>query len=154
MRGMLLYEGRPQVDRWLIWLFVGLSLLTFILGIYLVFVDVLGAVTMFGITAFDAILFRVIIPQSLQIYTDRLVIKFPGPFSKTIRLSEIKEVRPIAGGGMVYSGIKFTTSVRNGVEILRYRGMPVVISPADTDTFIEQLNRAAGISSIPIRSKS
>lgn len=145
-----IYEERPQVDTWLKVMLIGLTLVTFILGIYFLFVDLAGAATMFGITVIDAIIFRAIIPRSFQIYSDRLVIKLIGPFSKTIRLSDIKAVRPLAGGGMVYSGIKFTTSAKTAVEIQRYRGMPVVFSPVNQDSFIDQLNRAAGISSVPL----
>ena len=42
----------------------------------------------------------------------------------------------------VYWGIRFATSSKGVVEIVRKKGLNLVISPRNDDMFLEQLNQA------------
>ena len=139
----LIYEERPQYDLWLKLIVGGTIALTLVLGIVFLFVDLIGAWVMFGTTAFDALLFNAIIPRSYQIFQDRLRIVLGKPFAFTIPLDTIKEVRPASSSeAFIFWGIKFATSASNVVEIVRNKGMNVIISSANRDGFLEQVNQA------------
>jgi hypothetical protein len=143
MPGMLIYEGPARYDAWLKLTLVGVLALTLVLGLVFLFVDVAAAATLFGVTAFDALLFNFIMPRSYRIYFDRLVIVPGSPFSLTVPLSDIKSVRRVSGlHSLVSSGLRFSTSTGYVLEIARLRGMDLVISPANGDLFLEQFNAA------------
>ena len=140
---MLVYEDEALTAWWLRFLLGGVLVLTLVLGIVFLRVDIAGAGVMFGVTLFDGLLFYSILPRKYQIYTDRLVIVLGGPFKKMVNLSDIKSVRRVAGSNALgYNGLRFTTSTEYVVQILRYNGMGIVISPAARDFFIDQLNQA------------
>ena len=66
-----------------------------------------------------------------------------GPFALNIPLVDISEVRLASGReAFIYWGIRFATSTSGIVEIVRRRGLSVVISPLNPDMFVEQANRA------------
>ena len=68
------------------------------------------------------------------------------PFTINIPLSTIKEVRHSSGvKAYEYSGIRFSTSSRYVVEIVRSKGMNYVISPQNGNLFLEQLSQAIKI---------
>ncbi len=147
MRGMLIYEDRPIIAGWLKAIYIGAPLLTLALGLYFLTVDLWAAITMLAITVIDSFLFRFITPQSYQIYTDRLVIKLYGPFSKTVMFSDIKRVVPNPGlMAMSSGGIKFTTTNKNALVIERHAGMYVAISPKNLEMFMDQLEQAMKLS--------
>ena len=139
----LIHEDRPQYDLWLKLIVGGTIALTLVLGIVFLFVDLVGAWVMFGTTAFDALLFNAIMPRSYQIFQDRLRIVIGKPFAFTIPLDTIKEVRPASSSEtFIFWGIKFATSASNVAEIVRNKGMNVIISPANCDAFLGQVNQA------------
>ena len=41
-----------------------------------------------------------------------------------------------------YSGIRFATSSKRVIEIVRKKGMNLVISPRNADIFLDQINQA------------
>lgn len=93
--------------------------------------------------AFFILLFYFIMPRKYQIYQDRLRIVLGEPFGINIPLSTIKEVKYSSGiKAFVFSGIRFATSIRNVVEILRNRGSNYVISPQNSEIFITKLEQA------------
>ena len=121
----------------------GVLALTFILGVVFLFEDVGAAWVMFGVTLFDVLLFKAVLPQRYQIFQNRLKIVLGGPFALNIPLSNIKDARPASSRkAFVYWGHRFATSSSGVVEIVRSRGMGVVISPANSDMFLKQLNQA------------
>lgn len=129
----LLYEDTPQMDMWL----------KIMLGGVLLFQDKGDAFGMFGIAVFYALLFKIIMPQRYQIYSDKIKIVFSGPIAWNIPFSTIKEVRSASGAkAFAYSGVRFATSSKNVVEIRRSRGCNVVISPSNKGIFLEQASRA------------
>jgi len=140
---VLIYEDRPRYDLWLKVILGSILALTLVLGFVLLTVDILGAWIMFGTTLFDALLFRAILPRRFQIFEDRVKILLGGPFALNIPLVDISEVRSASGREVfIYWGIRFATSPSGVIEIVRRKGLSVVISPLNPDLFIEQANRA------------
>ena len=71
-----------------------------------------------------------------------------GPLALNIPLSDISEARSAsASKAFVYWGQRFATSTRGIVEIVRKKGLGLVISPTNADMFLEQLNQALGAAS-------
>ena len=139
----LVYEDTPRYDFWLKLILGGILALTFILGVILLFEDIVGAWVMFGVTLFDALLFKAILPQRFQIFRGRLKIVLGGPFALDIPFSNIREVREAsASKAFVYWGLRFATSSSGVVEIVRRKGLSLVISPANAGMFVEQLHQA------------
>ena len=139
----LVYEDSSKYDLWLKLILGGVLALTFVLGVVFLFEDVGAALLMFGVTVFDALLFRALLPQRFQIFEDRLKIALGGPFALNIPFSNIRDVRAAPGArALVYLGIRFATSTKTVVEIVRHKGLNVVISPANRGTFLEQLKQA------------
>ncbi len=139
----LIYEDSAPYDPWLKWIIGGTLALTLVLGIVFLPFDVAGAYVMFGVTLFDALLFNAILPRRYQIYQDRLRIVLGKPFAVSISFATIKEARPAAGSTtFIYWGIRLATSAKSVVEIVRSKGLNIVISPADRDAFLEQLTQA------------
>ena len=140
---ILIYEDTPKYDLWLKLILGGVLALTFILGVVFIYQDTEAAVVMFGITVFDALLFRAILPRRYQIFEDKLRIVMGGPFSINIPFSNIVEAKTAPGRkAIIYSGLRLTTSSYHVVEIVRKKGLNLVISPKNEDIFLEQLNQA------------
>lgn len=139
----MLYEDTPKVDVWLKLLFAGIVILFLVLGIVLLSESQEDALAMFGVALFDALLFNSIMPRGYQIYSDRLRIVLGWPFAWNIPLHTIKEARSTSGWkAFAYNGVRFATSSKDVVEITRTKGCNLVISPSNTDVFLEQLSRA------------
>jgi hypothetical protein len=139
----LLYEDEPRTDIWLKLMLVGIPMIFLVLGIVLLFQDTASAFGMFGVTIFYAVLFRVIMPQRYQVYSDKVRIVLGGPFAWNIPFSTIKEVRPASrASAFAYNGVRFATSSKGVVEIRRSKGCNVVISPSKKDVFLEQVGTA------------
>lgn len=139
----LIYEDISRYDFWLKPILAAILALTLILGIVLIREDMVAALVMFGVTLFDALLFKAILPQRFQVFEDRLRIVLGGPFVINIPYSNLKEARSASGiKAYAYWGLRLATSSRNVVEIVRKRGLSLVISPVNEDMFLEQLNQA------------
>ncbi len=139
----MIYEDTPKYDLWLKLILAGVLALTLILGVISIYRDTEAAIAMFGITVFDALLFKAILPRRFQIFEDRLKILLGGPFSINILLSNIAEVKPASSRKIfAYWGIRFATSTSNVVEVVRKKGLNLIISPRNDDMFLEHLNQA------------
>ena len=139
----LLYEDTPRTDIWLKLMLTGIQAIFLVVGIVLLFQDTEGAFTMFGVTIFYAVLFRLIMPQKYQVYSDKVRIVLGGPFAWNIPFTTIREVRPASrASAFAYNGVRFATSSRGVVEIRRSKGCNVVISPSNKDVFLEQVRGA------------
>lgn len=140
---VLIYEDTPKYDLWLKLIIGGVLALTSILGVISIYQDTKSALIMFGITLFEALLFKAILPQRLQIFEDSLRIVLGGPLAVNISLFNIRYARSVSGSkAFVYCGSRFATSSRGVVEIVRKKGLNLVISPTHDDMFIELLNQA------------
>lgn len=141
----LVYEDTPRYDFWLKLMLGSILALTLILGFVLIPTDIAVAWVMFGVTAFDALLFNAILPRRFQIFQDRVRIVLGHPFAFNIPLADIREVRLVSvSEGFVYWGLRFATSTRSIVKIVRKKGLSLVISPAHADMFLKQLNQTLG----------
>ena len=139
----LVYEDIPLYDLWLKLILGSTLALTLILGIVLLPVDSLAAWLMFGITVFDALLFHAVLPRRYQIFQNQVRIVLGRPFAFNIPFSTITEVRSASGvKAFAYWGLRWATSSSSVVEIVRHKGWNVVISPANREAFLEQLNQA------------
>jgi len=138
-----IYEDKPRYDFWLKLLLGGVLVLTLVLGVVLLSQNMKAALIMFGVTLFDALLFKAILPQRFQIFENTMRIVLGGPFAINIPLANIKYVRSGSGSkAFVYWGLRFATSSRGVVEIARKKGLNLVISPTHDNMFLEQLNQA------------
>jgi hypothetical protein len=139
----LIHEEPPLYESWLKYVVGGILAFTLLPGLIMISFDLGGACVMLGLTIFDALLFYAIIPRRLQVYRDRLRIALGSPFALNLPFATIKEAREASGlRAYLYWGVRFATSSKNVVEIVRSRGLNVVISPSCMDTFLESLNRA------------
>jgi hypothetical protein len=139
----LLYEDTAKTDMWLKLLLGGIMVIFLVLGCVLLFQATWVAFEMFGIVVFYALLFKIVMPQRYQIYSDRVRIVLGGPFAWNIPLTTIKEVIPASRtSAFAYNGVRFATSSKNVVEIRRSRGCNVIISPSNKEIFLEQASRA------------
>ena len=140
---VLIYEDTPKYDLWLKLIIGGVLALTSILGVISIYQDTKSALIMFGITLFEALLFKAILPHRFQIFEDTLRIVLGGPLAVNISLSNIRYARSVSGSkAFVYWGSRFATSSSGVVEIVRKKGLNLVISPTHDDMFIELLNQA------------
>jgi hypothetical protein len=147
---LLLYQQTPVYAWWFKSLLGGILAFTFILGLALIPTDINGTWVCLGATLFEALLFWVIIPRRYCIYEDRLTIQLGGPFSLNIPLVDIKEARTASAyHAFGYWGIRFATSTSGVVEIVRRRGMNVIISLADADEFLGNLHQACRSLPVP-----
>jgi hypothetical protein len=140
----IVYEEAVPSAQWLNILFVVIVLATLLPGIWMLSLptDRLDAYIMFVTAAFLAALFYFIMPRRIQIYEDRIRIALGGPFGINIPFSQIASVKAgMSLSSHVYA-MKFATSSRTAVEILRKRGGAVVFSTRNRDMFLEQLNQA------------
>jgi len=96
-----------------------------------------------GVTLFDGLLFHAVIPRRFQLFEDRLRIVLGSPFAFNVPYGVIREVRPAPSDeAFVYWGLRFATSTKNLIEIIRSEGLNMVISAGDKDMFLEQLEQA------------
>lgn len=149
----LIYEDVPHYD-WSLKLILGAVLAaTAVAGVIILFYDIAGGLAMFGVTLLDALLFYFVAPRRYQIFDTKLRIVLGGPFGMDVSLSSIKEARPAPSSyAFGYWGLRFATSSRGVVEIVRRKGWNVVISPLDRDTFLARLSEAQAESSSTRRS--
>ena len=139
----LIYEDVPRYDSWLKPMVSGFITIFLLLGLVFLYFNTELAITMFALTVFFGLLFTAIIPRRFQIYEDRLRIQLGGPFAFNIPLKNIEEARHGSSGDVFfYWGIKFGTSTSNVIEIVRNKGMNVIITPTHFNEFLNQLNRA------------
>ena len=139
----LLYEDVPRFDSWLKPLVSGFITFFLLLGLIFLYFNTELAITSFAISVFMVLLFTAIIPRRFRIYEDRLRIQLGGPFTFNIPLQHIVEARHGSSSDILfYWGIKFGTSTSNVIEIVRNKGMNVIITPAHFNEFLNQLNRA------------
>ena len=140
---VLLYEDVPRYDSWLKTLIIGLCSITLLPGLIFLFFNTELAIAMFILTLFIGLLFYAVIPRRFQIYDDRLRIRLGAPLAFNLALDNIDKAREGSRGDiLVYWGIKFGTSTSNIIEIVRKKGLNIIITPVHFDEFLNQLNQA------------
>ena len=140
---MLFYQEVPRYGSWLKLLLGGIVALTLIPGFFFLLFSTEAAITMFAVSAFDALLFFIIVPRRFEVYEDKFRIQLGGPVAVNITLRNIAEARPGHSGDVwVYGGIRFGTATTNVVEIIRKKGMNIIITPENPAEFIDRFNQA------------
>ena len=140
---MILHEEQAEYSYWPRLLFlipVGL-----IIGaiIFAYNHDYEGFLFLIGESAFFVLLFYFIMPRRYQIYQDKLRIVLGNPLVINIPYSTIKEVKHSSSiKAFLFGGIRFATSTRYIVEIVRNKGLNYIVSPQNGDIFVEHLNQA------------
>ena len=116
---------------------------TLIPGIAFIYLSTELAWAMLALTAFDGLLFHAVVPRRFQLFEDRLRIELGRPFALNVPYDNIREVRPAqTEEAFVYWGIRFATSTKNLLEIVRNKGLNMIITPGDKDMFTKQLEQA------------
>ena len=145
---VLLYHDRPKYDIWLKLVVGGTLAITILPGIAFIYLSAELAWTMLALTIFDGLLFYAIIPRRFQLFEDRLRIVLGRPFALNVPYNVIREVRPASPDeAFVYWGLRFATSTKNLIEIVRNKGLNMVISAGDKNIFLEQLEQARSMRS-------
>lgn len=138
----LIYRAPPQVAGWFRYVIGGILALTLVPALVLLFIDINAALVFLAVTVLDALLFWAVVPRWFEIYSNGLRVKLGGPFASNTPLENIKNARMVDGySAVAYHGLKFTTTTRGVVEISRSKGMDMVVTPSDPETFLEQLDR-------------
>jgi hypothetical protein len=102
-----------------------------------------ASIVLFATAVFVLLLFWATFPRRYQIFTDRVKIVLGGPLSVNIKFDTIKEAREARGEkALGFWGLRFTTSTKDIMEIVRNKGMCVVISPGNRESFLKELNKA------------
>lgn len=136
------HEQAALYDSWTKYILAAILALTLIPGLWFLSTEPETGCVLLGCTLFDVLLFHAILPRRYQLFNDRLRIVLGWPFAMNISLDTIREVRTADSWlAFAYWGIRFATSTRSMVEIDRSRGLNVVISPVERDTFIAQVSR-------------
>ena len=150
---LVLYEDRPGYALWLKALFALTPLLLIVLSI-LIYYGVLpveseeearsASIVLLATAVFVLLLFWAILPRKYQILTDRVKIVLGGPLYVNIKFDTVKEVRERGREKALLGiwGLQLTTSAKGIVEIVRSKGMHVVISPGNREFFLKELNKA------------
>jgi hypothetical protein len=140
---ILIHEEKAEYDQWLKVLYIiplGLLVGAIILASYH---DMEAFLALLGEAIVVTLIFYFVMPRKYQIFQDKVNIVLGSPFTISIPLTTIKEAKHSKGSkAYVYSGVRFATSSRYVVEIVRNKGMNYVISPQNGDLFLEQLNQA------------
>jgi hypothetical protein len=139
----LIYEAKVKMDTWLKVLFILIIAFPIIMSIIRISRNTEEGLVSLGAALFVFLLLRLLLPQRFQIFNDKLRIKLGGSFAFNIPLSDITDAKSRTGvKAFFFGGIRFATSAKHTIEIIRSKGMNIVISPENTDVFLEQLNQA------------
>jgi len=140
------FQVQTKYDRRMLIIIGGILAFTAVIGLLFLLVDFAGALFLFGTTLFLALLFWIIVPRQYLIYHDRIVIRLGRPFSFGIGLENIRAVKLTKFDDTIaYTGLKFVTAFSDGVEIIRYKGWNMVITPEEPEMFLQQLEEALRI---------
>jgi hypothetical protein len=120
-----------------------MPLILLTIGIILIPEDQEGAIAMFSGSLFLIFLFYLVLPKKYQIFEDKLRILLGWPLYVDISLANISDSQITSGRKVfVYRGIRLATSSKSVVEIIRKKGLNIVISPSDRLLFVDRLNEA------------
>jgi len=142
----LIYEDMPKYDPTMKILVAVILGALVAMGIVLLLYAVEGAIAMFGDTLLVALIFYFVFPRRYQVFNTKLRIVLGWPLGWNIPLSTVKEAHAAPGiARWVYFGVRLATSSGTEVEVVRKKGMNVIISPSNRETFLEQLNHAVEV---------
>jgi hypothetical protein len=139
----LMYEDAPRYDWITKTLIAAILVALLVAGIVLLFYAVAAGMALLGDTLLVALIFYFVFPRRYQVFNTKLRIVLGWPLGWDIPLSTIEEAHAASGiARWVYWGVRLATSSETAVEIVRKKGMNVIISPSNRETFLERLNDA------------
>ena len=138
-----LYEDRARYDYWLRLILFGIPLILLVVGLILIPEDREGAIAMISGSLLILFLFYLVLPKNYQVFEDKLRIVLGWPLHIDLSLANISDSQITTGRKVfAYWGIRFATSSKSVVEIIRKRGLNIVISPSNALLFVDRLNEA------------
>ena len=139
----MIYEEPAAFSGWFKILIITMLAATFIPGVAIISSEPLAGWVLLGATVFDGLLLHWLLPRRFQLYRDRLRIVLGNPFTFSLSLDTIIEIRAISTTRALFNtGITMATSLSASVEIRRSSGRSLVISPQNRELFLEQVNGA------------
>jgi len=138
-----LYEDRARYDSWLRLILFGIPLMLLMVGLILIPEDREGSIAMISGSLVILFLFYLVLPKNYQVFEDRLRMVLGWPLHIDLSLANIIDSQITTGRKVfAYWGIRFATSSKSVVEIIRKRGLNIVISPSNALLFVDRLNEA------------
>jgi hypothetical protein len=138
-----LYEDRARYDYWLRLILFGIPVILLMIGIILIPEDKEGAIAIISGSLLIMFLFYLVLPKKYQIFEDKLKILLGWPLHIDLSLANISDSQITTGRKVfAYWGLRFATSSKSVVEIIRKRGLNIVISPSNALLFVDRLNEA------------
>ncbi len=140
---VLVHEDVPRYGLLFRLIIVAVPGIFLISGIYLWFQgDAEGSRAMLSGIILIGLVFWAVFPRKYQIFQDHLRIVLGGPLALRISFNNIEKIGVTSTHVIT---VNFVTAVtRSYVEIVRKKGLAIVITPRDNDSFIESANRALG----------
>jgi hypothetical protein len=138
---VLLHRDRPKYGLLLkLVLLIPVALL--VAGVYLwLSGDTAGGVALLPQAFIMGLIYWLIFPREYQVYEDHLRIVLGGPFSVKVSFANVKTIR--IATGQIGLTVNFVTRItRSYVEVVKKRGWSITITPTDSDSFVENANRA------------
>lgn len=136
-----MYEDMPRYDRITKILIAAILGAFLVAGIVLLFYAVAAGMAVFGDTLLVALIFYFVFPRRYQVFNTKLRIVLGWPLGWDIPLSTIGGAHAAPGTTRwIYKGVRLATSSGTLVEIVRKKGVNVIISPSNKEAFLERLN--------------
>jgi len=137
---MIVREEPAEYNPWLRLIFL-IPAVSFAGAIWMAYShDLEGTIFLAGEGFLFGLFFYFILPRKYQIFQDKLRIELGRPFAINIPFAAIREVKQAnTVNAYLYSGVRFVTSTRYVIEIVRSGGFNYVISPQRGESFLEQL---------------
>jgi hypothetical protein len=137
----LLLQATPAQSSALKTIFLIVPLLMIFAGIYLWSMgEIEGSVTLLAEALIVALILRLLLPRSYQVYRDRIRIAFGGPLALNFAFRQIKSIQITGNVGIT---MNFVTAIRKQcVLITRSRGMNIAITPEHSEMFVASANQA------------
>ena len=138
---LLLYQDRPAYGSLLklIILIVPGGLL--IASIYLLLSgENIGGLALLVETFIVGLILWFVFPRRYQVYEDHIRVVLGGPFSVKVGFAKIETIR--VTNRFILSVNLVTKLTKSYVEIAKRKGLPIAITPSDSDLFVENAARA------------
>lgn len=142
LQGVPLYEDKPEHGL-VLKLIMLLPAVLAAAGIYHWFTgDALGGIALLVPALIVGLVFWLVFPRAYRVYEDHLCIVLGGPFLVRIGFHNVKTIRVASGSSL---SVNFCTRItRTCVEIVKKKGLSIMITPTIPDSFVEEANRALG----------
>ncbi|MDD5311876.1 MAG: hypothetical protein PHO26_02420 [Dehalococcoidia bacterium] len=137
----IIYKDNPKPDIWILLILNIPPVALVVLAVSLLAANLSEALTVLVFAFLLGLLNVFILPVAYCVYDDKIKIMFRVPVSFNIPFDHIDKITTSKGPSL---GISLPTNLiqENVVEILRKKRMPVIITPADRDAFLDNFDKA------------